>query len=483
MSMQNCTGLDALQYVQDLLDACQESSPGMIDSDKVPFESHVNISNSLLRNPDDTQDGALATTFYVYITQMSWAKQRRRFVDHEDQIFPTFFQGDPPKLPRRKTVIRYPKFGGINGQRLKEYLKGQAEKFKENEELGELIRRLRDEVTSIVDDPNRTKKDQFGSTSMPSLVEVVHGMLGYYLKEYRDHLDPNTPKANKTLRQLLEASHAYLDLTFFVEKMHYLIKAYVQFIEEAPEVTSNLRTTPTLALRRYEESASGTPSYEHAVDKSLRSDHSSVPPLDLPEVHELDVNFDDIPVIKTNTWGTCAKSWLDALIAQGHAAKWLWARRNEYRFTMEVLSSTATAARFSPWEEQIQLKDLLENPDLFDQISAILKCKTVRDFYDPVHAELVVVAELLKRGANNTSLMGISRPPCFVCYQVLETAAKECGLKCRPARDSGQVWTMDFPTQLPDHILSETLKKLSLGAAQTFDVYRPLILRNMGALP
>ena len=100
-------------------------------------------------------------------------------------------------------------------------------------------------------------------------------------------------------------------------------------------------------------------------------------------------------------------------------------------------------------------------------------------FDGTIYAELIVAAELIVQDPRNIRI-GISRPPCYVCCQVLKLVAerlKQGGrqLMCQPAYSSGLIWPVDLPNELPLPILSETLKELSKGAAQTFNEHRPII--------
>lgn len=234
-------------------------------------------------------------------------------------------------------------------------------------------------------------------------------------------------------------------------RMHYLIKAYIRFIDEDPKVTSNLNATPVSATKDQE--------------------------IDSTDVNE---PSDSYNATSANSWGTCAFNWLEGLVGQAHAAKWLWNARNQYLFDMEFLVSNTPVAEPLLWEQQTQLKaqlEISETPQTFDEISTILTHSHVKHEFDgAVHAEVIVAAILHKRNGGKL-LIGISRPPCYVCYQVLRLIGeeRESGLGCRPRESSACIWPVDLPTQLSENVLSETLKVLSHDAAQTFFEHRDII--------
>ena len=159
------------------------------------------------------------------------------------------------------------------------------------------------------------------STSTPSLVKAVHTMLGHYLGKYQKVVAKLPTSVYNTL---LEATDAYLQLDSFMSQMHYLIKVYIEFIDEDLEAISNLKAPPTPATTD-QEPVIENPSNSNAVQHSSISDRAPVTQSDLIDVKEIGETG------LADKWGTSAFQWLHAVVGQIHAAKWLWTNRKNIR--------------------------------------------------------------------------------------------------------------------------------------------------------
>ena len=451
--LQNCKGSEAVNLVLDVLERCKvptddpKKQPHYeLCYDKILFEDHVGIFSSFLQNKNSDGTDDLKAAFYIYFMQAAYSDHQRRL---NDQSFSKFFKNDPPSLRQRPAWIDYPKFRLGHGQKLQRYLEAETEKFSYKKDLQTKIQEFLKEINGVLQEET-TKLEQFWSPSTPTLVEAVHGMLGEYLRIYEEFIE-QIPTADDKSETLFQAANAYLQLNYFMTQMHSLIRAYTKFIDEDPKVISNLGVTRVPAAKDQE--------------------------FDSTDVNE---PSDKYIAASTNRRGTCAFRWLEGLVRQADAAIRLWNTRMQYVFDVEYLASNTPAAEPLLWEQQTQLKaqlEMLNDPQIFDQISTILTQSHVKHEFDRVvHAEVIIAATLCKRNGGKL-LLGISRPPCYVCYQILRliNERRESGLACRPCESSACTWPVDLPTEVPEDILEDTLKVLSRDAARTFSRYRDAI--------
>lgn len=483
----NYTGIEATFAVLNLLNVCKESS--LLYGDRLPFKDHINWFTGLLRNQSDKNRRGVEKAFYLYVTQMSFGNHQRRM--KEGRFFAQFFRGPPPSsLQPQATTMEFPGFREFRGPILMRYLEAQEAALPKHDhfrELRELIKEFRSEITNAFNEDTSTGSNKFLLSSVPSLVQVVHKMLGHFLQRHSSYVFMKFPAKNVDAKTLKDATNAYFDLNRFVEQMQPLIKAYVRLIDEHPAVISHLKKSPTEAIELYQRPDTKNSSDTISVDNPPEFDEDTtfLGSTDVNEdvISEPDINkpgFEGDREDRTNSWGTCAFTWLENLVAQARNAKWLWRNRKSYKFEVKVLHSGTPSNMITPWEKQIQLRDLLVPHTTFDDISALLKRAAVTlRFKGTIHAELIVAAELIAQDVSHIKI-GISRPPCYVCYQVLKIAAEQAKqknkeLKCQPAHSSGLVWEVDLPDQLPAQILSETLEELSKGAAQTLIDHRDII--------
>lgn len=323
--LQECNGSTALLRVLELLDRCKvprseeaekkkneavekKNTNYEVLHDKIPFKYHFGIFASLLQNRTSIETEKLMHAFCIYFTQAAYSLHQYRL---NDKPFSTFFQNDPPSLRQQPRWVYYPKFRLGDGQKLKEFLKAEAERFSEipeKEPLKMLIQRLLEEITEVLQ-IEAPSPNQFWSASTPTLVEAVHTMLGEYLKQY-EALIEKIPIADDKGETLLRAAGAYLKLHYFMARMHHLIKSYMCLIDGDPEVTFNFKITPVPATK------------DQGFD-STSENHSTT---------------------SVKRWGDCDFEWLKGLVEQAGAARWLWYERNKYVFDKDFLISNTPAA-------------------------------------------------------------------------------------------------------------------------------------------
>ena len=461
-----------------------------IFGDRIPFGNHVTIFASFLRNQNKTDERQLETAFLHYVTQISHSQHERRLTD-KSQKFLEWFEGPPPLFRQKGIRIPYMGFGNERGKSLAEYLKFQVSVLSQHDfrspkdiekarKLSDAAQKLFDEIVNARRESGNNAHD-FSSDLTPTLFEAIHRMLYHHLDQFQK-LMLRKDESSTTGLHLLDATDSYLKLTYFVEKMSLLIRHYFRVIDETPAVTSNLLIPPTPTIRDCDESLAGNSSIENAVDDTLIPNEDP----DSPDINE---PVEDYQINTTNTWGTCANKWLYNLIGQAHAAKLLFRERRKYTFTTNVISSEAPAESSTPWEQQTELKKRIGNPHTFDQSTfdriqdIIIHGGGKFEFNGAFHAELIVAAELLTKSTSPQILIGVSRPPCFVCHQALRAIADylrrnsdgKHDLRCCPTQSSCKVWKVDLPSQLPLEILEETLEKLSGGAARTFGNHHHII--------
>ncbi len=295
--LQKCKGSTAFFRVLGFLGK-KKNTKYEIFHDKIPFKYHFGIFTSFLQNGTSIEAVKLEHAFYIYFTQAAYSLHQYRL---NDQPFSKFFQSDPPSLRQQPRWVHYPNFHLGDGQMLQEFLKAETEKFSkipEKEPLKTLIQRLLEEITEVlqIETPSPS---QFWSASTPTLVQAVHAMLGEYLGQHEAFIE-KIPIADDKGETLSRATNAYLNLDYFMAHTHHLIKFYMCLIDGDPGVNFNFRITS------------------------------------VPATKDQGFDFTD--------WGDCAFKWLEGVVEQARAAKWLWYARNEYVFDTEFLISNAPAA-------------------------------------------------------------------------------------------------------------------------------------------
>ena len=402
---------------------------------------------------DNKQKSVLEIAFRIYTTHTSYYNHMRRV--KEDPV--DFFLQEAPKIKSTDIEVLHKDLATHSGS-IQDYLNAQASELKTlNSPITSLLEGVRAAVEAG-EDTIRVKTDD--------LISAVHGMLQHYLSGYKNLLLVKNIAKTADVKPYFELCYAYYKLTTCVERMWYFIKTYLKLIDRQATVTSDLRRIPAKQMQDAEEPSNMT----QADDLSGVASEAAI------DVNELK---EDLEPTDTNSWGTCAEKALDQIVAQGHAAKWIWRNKKTHSFSTDVLNSGKPGENVALWDQQSELKDVLEKDEIFNNISTIVKNRE-QHFSGSVHAELIVAAELLSpeypayigSSAGIQGYIGISRPPCYVCYQTLAHISTQYKLSCRPAVSSNKVWQVDLPPRLPLTILLDTLKGLSVGAAQTFHTHK-----------
>jgi len=459
--LENCDGGEAVKLVCTMLgrctapSKCNTSTSYSIDAEKLSFRNHVWIFTALLNNPGKKDLDLLATAFYIYTTQISQHLHRRRF--KKNPTFTNFFTGDPPSSQywQEPAVIRLPGFLEGPGSGLMNVLKAQIDRLEHYEDKDGLIKKS---INKLLDELTTTRKNGSSNTLVQLsarmvLTDAVHRILGFHIRKFNSLVAEEEPKRNQRRNlgsHLIWTQEAYMQLMYLVNKIDPLIKAYMCWVDNNPATTSNIKSTPALetANRQVPVADPDDPIYsnEPTNDKS-----------------------------HTNSWGTCALQWLSNVVTQGSAVAWLWARRQKHRYDIrpEIIDQPAPEETFTLWEQQSQLKELLADNDVFDNISTILRHQRKNPHTDKfdgtIHAEVIIAAALIARNATKIWL-GISRRPCYVCFLVLQEITKESSLslRCRPARSSHLVWKVSLPTNLTLSILRRSQREFFEGAVRKF---------------
>lgn len=455
----------------------------------VPFEDHVGIVHNILTNSEAKNTLAVESALGTYVIEMSIRMHQHRL--GVTKLF-EFFTQDPKHIseaPHRVETARVNNFIA--------YLQA-AFKMTQQEPIPGAT-----ELLAHLEEVKRTGSadgQPFLKLSRLIIFKAIHRMLGFLLDTFSKNLNKGKDGAKRVMSRdtLLATTQSYKRLTQCTVHMGPLIKDYMIFTDEEPASLS----TGSQSIIDDQDNASdgedgtvGDDGYDSEDDDPRRSnllkevmpdspfgDHSSSNHWTKPsDTHDNACGWQSPGETKDpsqHQWGYSVYRWLSAVVAQYRAIMFLSKQRtDEPGYDTDLMFGESKAfsnyaapkATMATWKE-LHLEETIKNKALLHNIEQIVNNhrQSYSDFQGTIHAELIVAAQLFNSHHGPEFCIGISRRPCYLCYQVLSEMQRMHGrpIHFRPVESSCRTWKVDLPDDLGVDILEKVWKIFKTATAK-----------------
>lgn len=307
---------------------------------------------------------------------------------------------------------------------------------------------------------------------------AIHELLGYFLNAFWTKLNAGTRNSKRAKEDylLVRTQISYRRLTQFTVGMKALIKVYIDAIDEATIASQNDDHVPA------KDSDVLEPEEDQDEDDDMAHDRYTT------DNNEADRHIRELnPTngFKGSDWGQYAHLWLAAIVAQYRSILILLRELKSDEFRVQFLYGTprvephhVPSADMALWAKQTELQKAIGNPTLLSNVDTLMKHRQQADdqFEGTFHAELIVAAALLESHGDEGFAIGISRRPCYFCYQALTKIAASVeqrgGMHFRPVQSSGATWKVDFSDSPPVEIIEEVWDQTVTDTASLFQKHR-----------